>query len=170
MLLFALYLVLAIALPVALSALIGFRGLPRSNTCPNCALETLPLLSVPLRIAQRIYGGLALQRRWCPTCGWDGYARGERIRLTKPAAEALPHRTQLVRTLELGGRAWRVLLESWRERGRCYGRLLFMGPSGKLWCDPDAAFSAPTQHEVLGQALSLSDRLLAYRLREVISG
>ena len=60
--------------------------------------------------------------------------------------------------------------EYWRERGRCYGRLLFVGPSGRLWCDPLAAFHGQTQRDVMGQALALSDRLLAYRLREVISG
>lgn len=170
-LLFALYLVIVIALPVALSGIIGFRSLPRGNTCPNCAQETLPLRSLPLRLVQRVYRGSSLQRRWCPACEWDGYARGVMIRLPVaqyPAVRA-PCRQQ-VRTLELGGRAWRVMLESWREQGAFYGRLVFVGPSGKLWCDPMAAFSAPTHHEVLGQALSLSDRLLAYRLREVISG
>lgn len=171
MLLFALYLVIVIALPVALSAIIGFRGLPRGNSCPNCAQETLPLLSYPLRAAQRIHQGFSIQRRWCPACEWDGYARGVMVRLPLPLyAEPYPRRTQQVRNLELGGRNWRVMLESWREEGRFYGRLVFVGPSGKLWSDPTAAFSGPSQHEVLGQALSLSDRLLAYRLREVIAG
>lgn len=72
--------------------------------------------------------------------------------------------------LEIGGRSWNVMLESWHDHGLCYGRLVFVGPSGKLWSDSNTAFSAATQHEVLAQALSLSDRLLAYRLREVISG
>lgn len=171
MLLFALYLVIVIALPVALSGIIGFRSLPRGNTCPSCAQETLPLRSLPLKLLQRVYRGSSLQRRWCPACDWDGYARGVMIRLPvvqNPTVST--RRTQQVRTLELGGRAWRVMLECWREHGGFSGRLVFVGPSGRLWCDPMAAFSAPTHHEVLGQALSLSDRLLAYRLREVISG
>lgn len=169
-LLFGLYLLLVIALPVALSTIIGFHGLPRGNACPNCAQDTLPLVSYPLRFAQQFFGGFSVQRRWCPACDWGGYARGLIVRVpSSQDAEPAPKR-QLVRTLELGGRAWRVLLESWRDSGRYYGRLLFVGPSGKLWCDPMPAFSAQSQHEVLGQALSLSDRLLAYRLREVISG
>ncbi|MGQ0563426.1 MAG: hypothetical protein ACT443_16335 [Gemmatimonadota bacterium] len=171
MLLFALYLILVIALPIALSGIIGYRGLPRGGACPHCAQETLPILSLPLRLAHRIYGGFSLQRRWCPTCEWDGYARGIVVRLpVTHVPSAAPRRRQPLRTLQLGGRAWHVMLESWRERGRFYGRLLFIGPSGKLWSDPTAAFSAESHHAVLGQAHSLSDRLLAYRLREVISG
>jgi hypothetical protein len=39
-----------------------------------------------------------------------------------------------------------------------------------LWCDPLAAFHGHTRQDVVTQAHALSDRLLAYRLREVISG
>lgn len=171
MFLFALYLLIVIALPVALSAIIGFRGLPHGNACPHCAQETLPLLSYPLRLAHKTYRGFTVQRRWCPTCEWDGYARGVMVPLPRlQLREPNPRRTQQLRTLELGGRSWRVMLESWLEEGRCYGRLVFVGPSGKLWSDPMPAFSATSQDEVLVQALSSSDRLLAYRLREVISG
>ena len=170
-LLFALYLMIVIALPVVLSALIGLRGLPRGSTCPHCAYETFPLVSMPLRAAQKINRNLSIQRRWCPTCEWDGYARaGVTAVRTADPIEIVPRRTQELRMLELGGRAWNVMLESWQEDGLCYGRLLFVGPSGKRWCDPTAALSAATQHEVLAQALSLSDGLLAYRLKDVISG
>ncbi|HEX6558178.1 MAG TPA: hypothetical protein VF021_01925 [Longimicrobiales bacterium] len=170
MLLFAIYLVLVIALPVALSGFIGFRSLPRGRACPNCAQETISLVSVPLRVAHRLRAGFSLQRRWCPTCDWDGYARRADSAPVVLLADPDAHHTQQVRTIDLGGRPWRVLLESWRERGRCYGRLTFVAPSGKQWCDPLPAFNGPTHHEVLGQALALSDRLLAFRLREVISG
>ena len=168
-LLFAIYLVLVIALPIALSGLIGFRSLPRGTCCPNCAQDTLPLLSKPLRVVQKLYSGFSLQRRWCPTCEWDGYSRAPlhaRFALVDGGAP----NSQPVRTLELGGRAWTVMLESWRERGRYYGRLKFVAPSGKQWSDPLAAFNGQSPHDVLGQALALSDRLLAYRLREVIAG
>jgi len=103
---------------------------------------------------------------------WDGYAREPLVRSAPALASTAPsaRQTQSVRTLELGGRSWTVMLEYWRERGRFYGRLLFVGPSGKLWCDPLAAFHGPTHHDVMSQALALSDRLLTYRLREVISG
>lgn len=171
MLLFALYLVIVIVLPIALSALIGMRSMPYGSCCPNCTHDTFPLVSAPLRLARQMYSGFPIQRRWCPACEWDGYARaGVPARQASGPVEAAPRRTQELRTLELGGRPWNVRLESWREQGRVYGRLLFVGPSGKLWCDPAAAFSASTQAEVLSQALSLSDRLLAYRLKEVISG
>ena len=170
MLLFAIYLVLVIALPVALSGFIGFRSLPRGNACPNCAQETLALVSVPLRVAHRLHADFSLQRRWCPTCAWDGYARQPAPSSLVLIADSGLRHTQQVRTIELGGRPWRVYLESWRDRGRYYGRLTFVAPSGKQWCDPLPAFNGPTHHEVLGQALALSDRLLAYRLREVISG
>lgn len=171
MLLFALYLVIVIALPVVLSALLSLRGMPRGNACPHCAHDTFPLVSAPLAWMRRLRPRLSIQRRWCPACEWDGYARscGGRVAYAV-AIEVVPRGTQELRTLELGGRPWQVMVESWREDGLCYGRLLFVGPSGKLWCDPTAAFSAATRHEVLAQALSLSDRLLAYRLREVISG
>ena len=172
MLLFAIYLVLVIALPIALSSIIGLRSLPRGTTCPNCAQETLPLLSYVVRAMHRFNSNFSMQRRWCPTCEWEGYAR--LTSLTPIAFPALmddaARHTQPVRTLELGGRAWNVMLESWSERGRYYGRLLFVAPSGRKWCDPLAAFNGPTHADALSQALALSDRLLAYRLREVISG
>jgi len=169
-LLFAIYLVLVIALPVALSAIIGFRSLPRGNACPNCAQETLALVSVPVRVAQRFHADFSLQHRWCPTCEWDGYARQPTPAPVVLMADPAARNTQQVRTIDLGGRTWRVYLESWREHGRYYGRLTFVAPSGKQWCDPLPAFNGPNQHEVLSQALALSDRLLTYRLREVISG
>ena len=172
MLLFAVYLILVIALPVLLSAAIGYRALPRGRTCPNCAQETVPLVSAWLRLLCRINPQLTLQRRWCPVCSWDGYAR---IDVYAPAPAYVgdvvsARHTQPVRTLELGGRSWNVMLEYWREAGRCYGRLLFVGPSGKLWCDPLAAFHGDTHEAVVAQATALSDRLLTYRLREVIAG
>jgi hypothetical protein len=171
-LLFTTYLVLVIALPVMLSAAIGYRSLPRGHACPNCTQETLPLLSHSLRFFRKFYPHLNLQRRWCPVCTWDGWARSTEHTLVpiSAASGSTVRQTQPLRTLQLGGRSWSVMLEHWRERGRCYGRLLFVGPSGRLWCDPLAAFHGHTQRDVLEQALALSDRLLTYRLREVISG
>lgn len=171
-LLFATYLVLVIALPIVLSAAIGYRALPRGHACPNCAQETIPLLSHLLRAVRVVLPSVSVQRRWCPVCSWEGFSRefdgSPAIVLVAPTTSM--RQTEPLRSLELGGRSWNVMLEYWRERGRCYGRLLFVGPSGKLWCDPLAAFHGPTQQEVMGQALALSDRLLTYRLREVISG
>jgi hypothetical protein len=170
-LLFAVYLILVIALPVMLSAILGYRALPRGRACPNCTHETVPLVSHWLRAVSRIHPQISLQRRWCPVCTWDGYARIPAFTLA-PAlgSPSTARQTQPIRNLELGGRSWNVMLEHWREHGRCYGRLLFVGPSGKLWCDPLAAFHGETHHDVMRQAQALSDRLLTYRLREVISG
>ncbi len=171
-LVFAMYLVLVVALPVMLSAAIGYRSLPRGHACPNCAQETLPLLSHTLRAIKQMLPALSVHRRWCPVCSWEGYARHTDIAPVIAIADPLvsARQTEPLRSLELGGRSWNVMLEYWRERGRCYGRLLFVGPSGKLWCDPLAAFHGQTQQDVMQQALALSDRLLTYRLREVISG
>lgn len=169
MLLFAIYLVIVIALPMALSVIVAFRSLPRGKACPNCAQETLPLVSRFVKTAQNLHGA-DLQRRWCPACEWDGYARVPVGPATVMPYVASARDMQQLRTLELGSRPWHVMLESWRERDRYYGRLVFMGPSGKQWSDPLAAFNAPTRDEMVAQALSLSDRLLTYRLRDVISG
>lgn len=169
MLWFAIYLIIVIALPMALSVIIGFRSLPCGKACPNCAQETLPLVSRLVKTIHYLHVNVDLRRRWCPACEWAGYSRlAVAPAIELPPAESARDMRQL-RTLELGGRPWRVMLESWHERGRYYGRLVFMGPSGKLWSDPLAAFSATTLDETIAQALSLSDRLLTYRLREVIS-
>lgn len=167
--LFAIYLMLVIALPVVLSGLVGYRALPRGKACPNCAQETLPLVSLPVRAARVVYTGATLERRWCPTCEWDGFARAQPTIVAARTGDVIQRHTQQLRTLELGGRAWRVMLESWREQEHFYGRLLFVGPSGKRLYDADGAFDGDTQDEVVGQALAMSDRLLAYRLRDVIS-
>jgi hypothetical protein len=171
-LLFAIYLVLVIALPVMLSAAIGYHSLPRGHACPNCTQDTFAVQSYFIRMVRLVHPRFRLQRRWCPTCTWDGWARAYQPAPAQALVSSVPttRQTQPLRTLELGGRCWSVMLEHWRERGRCYGRLLFVGPSGRLWCDPLAAFHGQTQSDVMGQALALSDRLLAYRLREVISG
>ena len=170
MVLFAVYLLLVIALPVVLSAVLGFRALPRGRSCPNCMQETVPVVSQWVRAFSRIHPTLNLQRRWCPVCMWDGYAHVPAFALAPAIGVTTARQTQPVRTLELGGRSWSVMLEYWREHGRFYGRLLFVGPSGKLWCDPLAAFHGTTHHDVVRQAHALSDRLLTYRLREVIAG
>jgi hypothetical protein len=119
-----------------------------------------------------------LQRRWCAACGWEGV-----IRLPREAAPTVPRpaapvltdtrstattRTVDVRWLTVDGVSWKVQLECWRQTGRCYGRLVFVEPSGRLWLDMQP-FQGRTDHDVLGQAMALSDRLLASRLREVVS-
>jgi hypothetical protein len=42
---------------------------PRRRTCPQCNEVTVPILELTyLRF-------LALERRWCMSCGWNGIAR-----------------------------------------------------------------------------------------------
>jgi len=62
-----------------------------------------------------------------------------------------------------------VQLQCWRDARQCYGRLLFIDMSGRPWPDGQQAFSASTQLEVLGQALSIPDRALTSRLRQLIT-
>jgi hypothetical protein len=170
MLLFAVYVLVVVALPLVLSGLLAYRSLPRGRACPNCTQETVHVLSHGLRVLSAV-SLVTLQQRWCPSCLWEGYVRGPaRSRASRHASAAPIRQTQPLRTLELGGRPWHVMLEYWREYNLCYGRLVFVGPSGRLWSDPLAAFSGTTHTEVVGQALASSDSLLTYRLQAVISG
>jgi hypothetical protein len=74
-----------------------------------------------------------------------------------------------VRTIAIDGRPWRVLLQCWRQTRHCYGRLLFVEPTGRLWTDACETFSGATRVEVIGQALSVPDGLLTSRLRRILS-
>jgi len=143
-LLFAIYLVLVIALPVALSSLIGFRSLPRGTGCPNCAQDTLPLLSVPLRAVGRIHPGFSLQRRWCPTCEWDGYARALAPARASVVTDSTIHQRQQLRTTRSAAARG---VSCWNHGGSVGA---FM-----------AAFCSSVHRASCG---------VAYRLREVISG
>ena len=46
---------------------------------------------------------------------------------------------------------------------------MFIGPAGHLRRDPLHPLAGPTQRDVFEQALSLSDHLLTYRLRDLVS-
>jgi hypothetical protein len=96
--------------------------------------------------------------------------RSVRRRVARPAPVAVP-RPQFaeLRVLELEGRPWRVLLQSWSEGLSWRGQLLFVGPLGRLCSDGVAPFSGASYHDVLRQAMALSEQVLAGRLREVIS-
>ncbi|HSL72786.1 MAG TPA: hypothetical protein VK864_21215, partial [Longimicrobiales bacterium] len=139
-----------------------------------CGNDTLRIHTRTTWMLQKIWRQAALQRRWCPLCHWEGFAR-VRPQLTVPlrsAASQLPARgcrTDPLRTLRVGGNQWRVLLQTWQDRGWHYGRLLFVGPAGRLWRDPVESFAGPSRNDVVDQALSLSDGLLSYRIRELVS-
>lgn len=85
--------------------------------------------------------------------------------------EAVRRTTQTldVRSLDVDGAAWRVMLQCWGKTGVFYGRLVFVAPSGRLWLDAVESFSGSNQSDVLGQALSLPEGLLESRLRRLVT-
>lgn len=171
------YLLVVLVLPLALSAAVSLRTLPRGRPCPRCGAETVRLHSRLLRILSRAVRG-EIQRRWCISCRWEGTARISparistvRVRTVGPAPgepAAAVTRVMDVRSLTVDGTSWRVRLECWGQRGTCYGRLVFVEPSGRLWLDIQP-LRGRSDREVLGQALSLPDDLLASRLRTLVS-
>lgn len=171
------YLLVVVVLPLTLSAAVSLRTLPRGRACPRCGSDTLRLRAPVFGFLSRALRG-EVQRRWCPTCRWEGAARiaparvsPVRVRTVGPAPgapAAAVTRVMDVRSLLVDGTAWRVRLECWGLRGTCYGRLVFVEPSGRLWLDIQP-LRGRSDREVLGQALSLPDDLLASRLRTLVS-
>jgi hypothetical protein len=180
--LIVIYLLLVLILPLLLSLVVSYRALPVGRACPHCRAESVPLVAPVLRVLSTVTRQ-SFQRRWCLECGWEGVARVPRMRPARtPAvpASAPPPEVALTRTrsstrtldlrwLNVNGESWRVLLQCWTETGRCYGRLVFVAPSGKLWADALHPLTGRSADEVLGQALSLPEGTLASRLREVAS-
>ncbi len=175
MILVAAYLLVVLVLPLALSAAVSLRTLPCGRRCPRCAGETLRLQARLPRVLSRVVRA-EMHHRWCPTCEWEGLARITPARIPPvrvrtvggvPGQSAIT-RVMDVRQLHVDGTAWRVRLECWGQRGTCYGRLVFVEPSGRLWLDVQP-FRGRSDRDVLGQALSLPDDLLASRLRTLVS-
>jgi hypothetical protein len=161
---------------VALSAIVSFRALPVGRHCPRCGSETVQLLARWLRIAGALLLRTNLHRRWCLGCGWEGAVRvhGEPVSAGprfRPMPPAVRHATQTldVRSLDVDGSSWRVMLQCWGNTGMFYGRLVFVAPSGRLWLDGVESFSGSDQHDVLGQAQSLPSGLLENRLRRLVT-
>ncbi|HSJ24462.1 MAG TPA: hypothetical protein VK929_07345 [Longimicrobiales bacterium] len=75
-----------------------------------------------------------------------------------------------VRSLEVDGTPWRVMLQCWKNTDLYYGRFVFVGPTGRLWLDSVESFAGTDENDVLGQALSLPDGTLARRLRRLVAG
>jgi len=175
MILVAAYLLVVLVLPLALSAGVSFRALPRGRRCPRCSGETLRLQAPRLRLLSRVCRG-EIHLRWCPACLWEGAARIGPARVQPTRVRTVPAdataagvtRVMDVRSLLVDGTAWRVRLECWGTRGTCWGRLVFVEPSGRLWLDMKP-LRGRTDRDVLGQALSLPEDLLASRLRTLVS-
>jgi hypothetical protein len=175
--LFTIYLLIVVALPLALGVAVSYRSLCRSRHCPLCGNETVPVSSRAGRIARKLWFRHSIQRRWCVRCGWEGLARLARaathpmieLVAVSPAPPSAGYRTEPVRTLRVGEAQWRVLLQSWQGQGCYFGQLIFIGPAGHLRRDPMHPLAGLTQRDVFEQALSLSDHLLTYRLRDLVS-
>jgi hypothetical protein len=177
-LLIAAYFALVLVLPLSLSAAVSYRSLPFGRSCPQCGGESLLLQARIIRMLSRVLPR-RLEQRWCPACEWTGAVKVSRampappIRLsttstfTSDRAPAVA-RTVDVRWLTVDGIQWRVRLEYWNQSGLCFGRLVFVEPSGRLWLDIQP-FRGRSDREVLNQALALSNHLLVSRLREVVS-
>jgi hypothetical protein len=174
--LFAIYLFIVMVLPLALGIAITYRNVSRERRCPLCGTDTVRIRTVATPILDKISILGSLQRRWCVTCGWHGIARINATQTVPAVAYSLTRvhpsrnvRTEPVRTLGFGGMQWRVLLQCWQENEQYCGQLLFIGPAGHLRRDPKHPFCGPTRAAIVEQALSLSDGLLTYRLRELVS-
>jgi hypothetical protein len=192
-LLIASYLLLVFILPLALSAAVSYRTMGTGPSCSQCGGETFHVLAPVLRRLGTLLPRLAMQRRWCPGCGWEGLVRRGPEQTVAPAgprpygdaaatgrlplerdagASGVPPnastQTLDVRSLTLNGTAWRVMLQCWHGTELCFGRFVFVAPSGRLWLDSMEALSGTTEDDVLGQALALPDVMLTRRLRRLV--
>ncbi len=172
--LLGLYFILVIALPLALGSYVLYNGLPRYRSCPSCAGETIRLRSLGHDLAGAILRQ-QLQERWCMSCGWQGTVRLERERTPRVSPSlaawdsgvaAGADRVDL-RTLDVDGDSWRVMVECWAEDGRWLARLVFVAPGGQV-CADRRSLQGSTVLEVLSQAFRLPEQTLAGRLRRSI--
>lgn len=170
--LLALYLVLVIALPVALGALVARNGLPRTRSCPLCAGQTIRLRSRRHRLLSRPFPREEFHARWCPACDWSGTVRLARelapAHAPVPAATttARPSAGLQIRRVDLEDGAWRVQLECWAEENAWHGRLLFLGPGGLSRADDRALLTGRSALQVLSQVLTMSDEALVGLIRK----
>lgn len=174
------YLALVFMLPLALSAVVSYRALPTGRRCPRCDCDTVQLLTPWHRVTGRVRFLRLLHRRWCMDCGWEGSARVRTEPTRAPLrTRVLPDRdpgpvrrstqTLDVRSLDVDGTPWRVMIQCWGNTGVFYGRLVFVAPTGRLWLDGVQSFSGSDQRDVLGQAQSLPEGLLENRLRRLVT-
>ena len=186
-LLISLYLLLVVVLPLALGTAVGYLKLPRSVCCPVCSGETIRIVDRWLDLLSRLLRDWSVHRRWCLMCEWEGVCR---VRLELPQRHAGPTAAGArraaagvsgrdpgatvqesfdLRDLRIEGRNWRVVLEYWGGSDGWFGRILYIGPSGRCWKDPSDLLRGATPREVLGQALALPEGALVGRVRALIS-
>lgn len=176
--LLGLYFFIVLALPLALGSYVLYNGLPRSRQCPTCAAETIRLRSRAHQLSKRLLRR-ELHLRWCARCGWQGTARPEPVEagpvasapsLSPPTAVRMGStggdRVDL-RSLDVDGHSWRVMVECWAEDGRWLARLVFVAPGGQV-CADKRSLEGGTVLEVISQAFRLPEDALAGRLRRAI--
>lgn len=174
--LLGLYVFIVIALPLALGSYVLYNGLPRSRRCPMCADDTVRLRSRPHGLGSRLMRR-QVQRRWCMRCGWEGTVRlasgghqpvAAPADLSAPAREGGPSGDRVdLRTLDVDGHSWRVMVECWAENGRWVARLVFIAPGGQV-CADKRSLEGRSVLEVISQAFSLPEQALAGRIRRSI--
>jgi hypothetical protein len=110
------------------------------------------------------------------SCGWQGTVRLGRELALRGAPSSLAARDAGaaaqadrvdLRTLDVDGDSWRVMVECWAEDGRWLARLVFVAPGGQV-CADQRALEGSTVLEVLSQAFRLPEQTLAGRLRRSI--
>ena len=95
---YLLFLFVAVLAKLVLAILTIFLLFPTDRCCMECDGDTLLVRMGPLgRGVSRVLRG-ALQRRWCPRCGWEGitrvpYRRRDRTQATSVASSS-PTRTR----------------------------------------------------------------------------
>ena len=61
---------------------------PADRVCSECDGDTLPIRMGPLGRMLSFFTRGAVQRRWCPRCGWEGLTRSGRLNRPGTYAEA----------------------------------------------------------------------------------
>lgn len=72
---YLLFLFVAVLAKLVLAVLTIFLLFPTDRVCLECDGETLHVRMGALGRAVSRVLGRALQRRWCPRCGWEGITR-----------------------------------------------------------------------------------------------
>jgi hypothetical protein len=84
MLYWLLYFFLAFGAKLLLALITIYLLLPQESSCNGCDEETLLLQATRADRVLSIFCLGRLRRRWCPHCGWEGFARTRSTRTGVP--------------------------------------------------------------------------------------